>query len=369
LFKKKLGFVLLTLLLTVAVVLSGCTKEKSPKEALQASMSKSSDIKSYNFKGNMKFEDFNFPQEDTSAEAAAAIINTLKSAELNWTGAYRADPMMMEMNLQLALKGDLAITFSIPIIMTTEKIWVKIPNIPMLPIPEDLQGKFVELDLKQLAEQSGQPMPSLDIGKSQKLVNDVMEIVFKHIEEESYLKSVSVKDAGLPEGADVDQIVQFHMDQTQIEPIVNTIIDKIAPEIIELLTTNEEYRNLLQLKQEDLDAAKKSLQEAKDGEVSNGLEQMKKELKSFEITTNIGIDKKDYPTYTDALIKANLESEELTGSFAIKVVSQTTDINGEVKFTGEPKGDDVVTLDQLQEQLGGMFGGSLDSLDGLNEGL
>lgn len=317
----------------------------------------------------MKFEEVNFPQEDTSAEEAAAIINMLKSAELTWTGAYRADPMMMEMNLQLALKGDLAITFSVPIIMTTEKIWVKIPNIPMLPIPEELQNKFVELDLKELAEQSGQPLPSLDVGKSQKLVNDVLEIVFKHIEEETYLKSVPVKDASLPEGVDVDQVVQFHMDQTQIEPFVNTVIDKIAPEIIDLLSTNEEYRNLLQLKPEDLEEAKKSLQEVKDGDVSKELEQMKKELKSLDITANMGIDKKDYPTYTDALIKASVESEEMTGSIALKVVSQITDINGEVKFTGEPKGDDVVTMEQLQEQLGGMFGGSLDGLEGMDEGL
>lgn len=317
----------------------------------------------------MKFEEVNFPQEDTSAEEAAAIINMLKSAELTWTGAYRADPMMMEMNLQLALKGDLAITFSVPIIMTTEKIWVKIPNIPMLPIPEELQNKFVELDLKELAEQSGQPLPSLDVGKSQKLVNDVLEIVFKHIEEETYLKSVPVKDAGLPEGVDVDQVVQFHMDQTQIEPFVNTVIDKIAPEIIDLLSTNEEYRNLLQLKPEDLEEAKKSLQEVKDGDVSKELEQMKKELKSLDITANMGIDKKDYPTYTDALIKASVESEEMTGSIALRVVSQITDINGEVKFTGEPKGDDVVTMEQLQEQLGGMFGGSLDGLEGMDEGL
>jgi hypothetical protein len=361
LFKSKLTFAILAILLTVAVVLSGCTKDKSPKEALQASLSKSSDIKSYNFKGNMKFEDFNFPEKDMSANKAAAIINTLKSAELSWTGVYRADPMMMEMNLQLALKGDMAINFTIPIIITTEKVWIKIPNIPMLPIPEGLVGKFVELDLKKLAEQSGQPMPSLDIGKSQKLINDVLAIAFKHIEEESYLSSVKVKEAGLPEGVDVDQVVQFHLNKEQIEPLVNTIIDKIAPEVIDLLISNEQYRNLLQLKPEDLDAAKKGLKDLKSGEVSKGLANMKKELKSLDIKAIIGIDKKEYPVYIDTTIKAAIESKDLTGSFAFKVVSQNSNINGEVKFEiGEPKGDAVITLDQLLAQLGGMFGGSVD---------
>jgi len=354
--KSKFGFVMLAVMLVVSIVLSGCTKDKSPKEALQSSMSKSSDIKSYNFKGSMKFEDFNFPDEDLSASEAAAVIGMLKSAELSWTGGYRADPMLTEVNLQLALKGDLAITFNIPIVMTEKKIWVKIPNIPMLPIPEEFVGKFIELDLAELAEQAGQSMPSMDVSKSQKLANDLTTILFKHIEEEKYLKDVKVKDAGLPADVDVKQVIRFHMDQTQIEPLLNTIIDKIAPEIIELLSNNAEYREMLQIKQEDLDTAKTSLSEVKGNELSEGLEQMKKELKSLDITANIGIDKKDYPVYTDASIKASIESEELTGSLGIKVVSQTTGINGDVKFEiGEPKGDDVITMDQLQEQMGGMF--------------
>lgn len=327
-------------------------------------MSKSSDMKSYNFKGSMKFEDFNFPDAEMSQSEAAAVVNTLKSAELSWTGAYRADPLLMEINLQLALKGDLAVTFNIPIVMTDKKVWVKIPNIPMLPIPEELIGKFIELDLEELAKQSGQPLPSMDAGKSQKLVNDVLAIVFKHVEEEQYLTDVKAKDAGLPDDVDVNQVVQFHMDQSQLEPFINTVIDKIAPEVIDLLSSNQEYRDLLQLKQEDLDTAKKELSSVKDGELSKSIEEMKKELKSLDIKTNIGIDKKEYPVYTDATIKAAIESADLTGSFGIKVVSQMSGINEDVKFEiGEPKGDEVISMEQLQEQLGGMFGG-MQGLDG-----
>ncbi len=345
-------------MLTISLVLSGCTKDKSPKDALQSSMSKSADIKSYNFKGSMVFEDFNFPAEGDSAAEAAAVLNLMKSAELSWTGAYRADPMLMELNLQLALKGDLAITFNVPVVMTQKKVWVKVPNIPMLPIPETVVDKFVELDLEKLAEESGQPLPNVDVAKSQKFSNDLMEIVFKHVEEGTYLKTIKAKDAGLPSDVDANQVIQFHLDQSQLEAFINTVIEKIAPEVIELLSTNAEYRDMLQLKQEDLDQAKSELADVKSGEVSEAIDDMKKELKKLDMTVNFGIDKKDYPVYTDAKISAAIESEDLTGSVAIKLVSHTTGINADPKFEiGEPKAEEIMTMEEVEAEMGGLFGG------------
>ena len=54
-----------------------------------------------------------------------------------------------------SLKGDMGMTFNIPMVMTAEKLYVKVPNIPFFPIPENVVGKFLELDLKELAEQEG----------------------------------------------------------------------------------------------------------------------------------------------------------------------------------------------------------------------
>ncbi|TVX94999.1 hypothetical protein [Cohnella terricola] len=362
-FKRKLGFAILAVMMTVALVLSGCSKDKSPRDVLQSSITKSADIKSYNFKGSMKIDDFNFPDEDLNATEAAAIVNALKSAELSWTGAYQADPLLMEVNLQLALKGDLAITFNIPVVMTEKKVWVKIPNIPMLPIPETVLNKFIELDLEKLAEESGQPMPKMDVSKSQKFTSDLMAIIFKHIEEDKYLSEVKVKDAGLPSDVDVKKVIQLHMDQTQIEPLINAIVEKIAPEVIELLSKNQEYRDLLNLKQKDLDTAKKELADVKSSDISEALGDMKKELKKFDLKVNYGLDKKDYPIYTDASISAAIESDEVTGSLGIKIVSQTTGINEKPKFDiGEPKGDNVITMEDLESEMGGLFGGFDPSL-------
>jgi hypothetical protein len=349
---------MICLFLSAALVLTGCNSSKSPKEALQSSMTKSADIKSYSFKGSMKMEDLKIPAQGTDAQSTTALLNMLKSTDVSWTGAYRADPMLMEMTLSLVIKGDMAINLNIPVVMNKEKIWIKIPNIPMFPIPENIKNKFVELDLKKLAEQSGQPIPSIDPGKSQKFTNDVLGIVFKNVDEKQYLSDVKVKDAGLPADADVKQVIQFKLTQDQVEPFVNTVMEKIAPEVIDLLSKNEEYRNMLQLKPADLDQAKKDLDKAKGQDMTKAMADFKKAVKSLDVTANLGIDKNEYPTYTDVHVKTDFDDQGQAGSAAFKLVSQLMDINKDAKFQYPDGPKDVVTMEQFQQEMGGMFGGA-----------
>jgi len=355
--KSKVWLSLVALMLTAMLILSGCnSSSKSPKEALQASMQKSAELKSYNFDGSMKIEELKFPAEGEAAEAGQ-MLSMLKDADLSWTGAYRADPMHLEMTLSLTLKGDMAINFNIPIVMEQDKMWVKIPNIPFFPLPEDMTNKFLEMDLKQLAEQSGQPMPNVDPAKSQKLANDLMGVIFKNVDEKEYLSDVKVKEAGLPEGVDAKQVIRFQVGKDQVEPFVNTLIEKIAPEIINLLSGNAEYRDMLSIKQEDLDEAKKALEDTKKEDIAAGMEEFKKTVKSLDVVANIGIDAKEYPVYSDVHVSTEIDAEGQPVTFAFKVVSHTKDINQDVtlEYEGGPK--DVITMEEFEQQMGGMFGG------------
>jgi hypothetical protein len=356
--RSKVWLSTVCMILTVALVLAGCSSNKSPKDALQSSMTKSADIKSYSFQGSMKVEDLKIPAQGADAASAGMIMNMLKSADVSWTGAYKADPMQMELKLSVALKGDMSINVNVPLIMTKDKIWIKIPNTPFFPIPQNLQNKFVELDLKKLAAESGQPVPNIDPGKSQKMANDVFGIVFKNVDEKQYLSDVKAKDAGLPEEADVKQVVQFKLTKDQVEPFVKTVIEKIAPEIIDLFSKNEEYRNMLQLKPADLDQAKKDLEKAKGQDLSKSMAEFKKTVKSLEVIANIGIDKQDYPTYSDIHVKTDFDVAGQTGSAAFKAISELKDINKDVKleYPGGPK--DAVSMDQFQQEMGAALGGS-----------
>jgi len=362
LFKRKSFAALIGLMVSLMLVVSGCSSSESAQESLQKAFTKSADIRSYELSGSVKLQDLNLPPEVLQEEGAAGALGLLKNTELSWTGAYRADPMLMELSLKIATGGDLAMSFQIPIVMNSEKMWIKIPNIPMLGLPEDLVGKFVELDLKKLAEQQGTEWlaPSPDPDTAVKLLNDIYGIVFKHIDEKQILSEPKPEDVGIPKDM-AKRVVQLHVTKEQIEPFLNTLVKDIAPEVIELLSQHEEYRQMLQLEPKDLDEAKRQLSETKDQDIKDAMTEFNKSVKDLEVTANVGIDKDGYASYDDLTVKVGIEDDGQSGSGAIKIVSGMSNINGSVHFeNGEPKADQIIPMDELQSKLGGLGEGSLD---------
>ncbi|RUS47504.1 hypothetical protein [Cohnella sp. AR92] len=356
--KKSIALVL-SLFLMLSFVLAGCSdsKSSSPSETLLKSIEKAADIKSYSLSGSLAIKDLNLPEEVLAEEGASQAVAMLQNAELSWSGAYRADPMLIELTLKISLSGDLAMSFQIPLIMNQDKMWIKVPNIPMLELPEDIVGKFIEFDLKKLAEEQGTEWPgTMDINKSMEFGKEIYGVIFKNIDEKTYLSSPSVKDAGIPEGKDVKKVVQLHVTKDQFEPFVNAVVEKIGPQVLDLIAGKQEYLDMAQLTKEDIEDAKKELADVDSTDVKEAMDEFNKVVKSFDITSNMGINKDGYTTYTDMTIKANIEDEGQSGGGTISMVSEQSDINGDPKFEyGEPKAEDVISMDELSEVLGGLY--------------
>jgi outer membrane lipoprotein-sorting protein len=343
-----------TLLAVVLLIVAGCSNAKPPKEAIVAALTKMKDVKSLSFKGSFVIDDFSIPKsvgaDSNNAAAAAAIAGFMKGATINVHGVMQSDPEQAEITLDISLgSADMKFNLSIPIVVTKEKIWIKVPQIPGLPIPEAVAGKFVEIDLKKLAEENGAAVP--DTATTQKLAQDLLKTLFDNFDEKAYFSEPKAEEVkGLPEGYKEDQFVRFAINGQNFDQAVTSIIDKVVPQMIDLLLNNEEYMKTLQIKKEDLETAKKELAGKEKGEIQTAIEDIKKNLKVNEFSVTGGI-QDGYLTYQDVRMNLDFVDGADTAKFVAHLTMSYSNINEAVKFEyGLPK--DAVPLEQLQQMLG-----------------
>ena len=358
--KAKRWYAALALLLAAVLAAAGCSgggsKSKSPQEILQESIAKSAEIKSYQFTGSLKVEELSVG--GSAAEPGMdMVLNMLKGAELSWSGVYQAEPMHTELDLAVALKGDMAITLNIPLVMTQDKMWIKVPSIPFFPLPDDIAGKkFLEIDMNAMAETAGQPVPMVDPAKSQQFANDVMNVIFANIDGEQYLTSVKPEDAGVPDDAGVKQVIRFTVDKDQAESFVRMAVEKILPALFDLFANNAEYREMMGLTPEDIEEAKQGLEAFGAEDLDAGLAEFQKAVKTLDLAANLGIDESGYLVYNDVRMAAQFDAEGSAVKLVLKLVSQSKDINKEVTLQHPNGPADVITMEELQSRLGAVFG-------------
>lgn len=355
--KKKWAALILTLVLAMTVVLAGCSSKKEPKEALEASAVNAMKMTSYEMKSKVTIKDLQVTSASADNAAASQVMSMLKNAELTIDGVYQNDPQQTEMTLGINLKGDMSMSFNIPMVMTQDKLYVKVPSIPMLPLPEDVVGKFLVLDMKELAEQQGTSFnPNMmNPEKTKKLAGEIMNTLFTEYDGKKYFKDVAVKDANLPDGVDAKQVVQFYVTNDNVKEAADILVNKALPKILDIIS-KDEYREMLGVNQEDIDQMKKDLNstDSKD-EISKGLNDLKNYLKVNQFEVNTAINKDNFPAYQDAVMNVEMNDPETKDNMklSLQATSQYSKINEKQTFSiGIPKEADVITMEQLQEKMG-----------------
>lgn len=360
--KKRMTLGLLVMLMILTVALVGCTKKAEPKEAVKAATTNAAKMTSYAIATKLKVNELSFTTADgkaTTDAQSAQIASLLKNAEFNVTGVYQGDPMQTELNMELKLSGDMAMTFTVPMVMTQEVLYVKIPQIPMLALPDTLVGKFLKLDLKELAAQQGQEYKPLSPATTQQLTQDLSNAILDKYDQAKYFKDVDTKDAALPEGVDAKQVVQFAVTNDNAKEAVTIFVKQALPAVLDVLS-KEEYRNALNIKQTDIDEMKKELQsEDSQNSFSKSVNELDKYLTLNQFHINTAINKDDFPVYQQMVMDAVFSDPDTKQNVKLSLdgSSQYSKINEKQTFAiGIPADADVVTMDEFQKQVGSMYG-------------
>ncbi|MBD3922120.1 hypothetical protein H8B09_25385 [Paenibacillus sp. PR3] len=336
-------------MVAILFVVAGCSSSKPSKEALVDSLKKMSEMHAYAFSGTVGINDITIPvSESDELGIASMVASVLKGSKISFEGQHDRDAKRTDVTMKVEYKTDGAsTTLEIPMIMTDEKMYLKIPSLPSL--PESLTSKFVEIDLKKLMEvQGATDAPAIDNDKMIKLSSDMILAMVEPFESKDFFSEPKAADVqGLPQDAKYDNLVQFQLTNENFPAAVDTILNKVAPAIIDLLAADEEYLKLINVKKEDLDKAKQQL-------TDNGAqwtEEVNKAVKvnDFKLTTGV---KDGYMTFQG--INADIVvSDEGQGETKLNMYAQSTysAINEKQTFKQEIP-TDTTKLEDLANSFG-----------------
>lgn len=339
------------LFMSVTLILTGCGAQKEPKEALKNAAAAALNMDSYVSKSHIKITDLTL---DASAFAGVGeIYSMLKDSDITLTQVYQKEPMQTQASLEVKLKGDFSGTITFQYVMTQDKIYVKVPKIPFLPIPDKVVGKFVAVDLNELKNTGLGNFNAelLDTDKTQRFVAELADVILTEYDSETYLKDIPTKEIELPEGIEAKQVVQFYIDNDNLREALTTLVNHVLPQALDIVA-KDEYRKLLQFTPKEIEKAKKELAELDQEEFQKDLDDVQKDLIIHKFYVNTAIDKNDYPAYQEAV--ADIEFKDPDTGEEVKLVMEVktefTSINEKPEFSvGIPQ--NTITVQEFVQEM------------------
>ncbi|MGO4111527.1 hypothetical protein [Paenibacillus sp. YAF4_2] len=335
-------------LIAVLLVIAGCSSGSTPpKQALQDAMKNMVNLNSYSTQMSLGIDNLELPAgaSQNGMDVTSVVLGMLKGAKLDIKAVYAKEPQRTDMELNLQLSGT---TITIPMILTAEKLYMKLPALPMLQLPESAAGKFIELDLKTLAEQQGAAATALDTAASQKFAQELGAVVLKHFDEKTYFSNVKAKDANLPEDVKAEQIIRFAIDESNYKESVETIVNDMLPELMKVIASNESYLQLIQKSKEDVEKMQTDWETNK----AEAIDVMNQNVKVNELSITGAINKDKQLTYEAG--KVNVEyTDKATGNVSkvnVHFDMKYGDLNKDPKFLYDVP-TDTVKFEDLMKQM------------------
>lgn len=190
------------------------------------------ELDTYTFEGSMNLG-LLFPDMGELDAETAMMFETLKDINIDMNGIYKKDPMQFEIEMAIHLKGETNQTLRMPMIMTEEKLWMKYPETELMPLPEEVKGKFIEMDFAALGAEAGQTM---DFETQMNLSKELTSVMIEKLGAEFY-KEVPVSSVQAPAGMDVQKVVKFELTNDDLKPFLEVVVNDLLPKFTEMMDT------------------------------------------------------------------------------------------------------------------------------------
>lgn len=348
-FNKRVLLSALVIILTMAII-TGCGfGKKTANQVLQDALLKTSEMKSAAIDGVIELDlDLSSEVLSSLGPEEQMILETIKNAKITYKGSYQVDPMQYEIIVSADIPfSGMKMQFDIPILITADKMWIKIPSLPV-PGMDQLADKFIEFDFEQLAELSGDPAFSYGVNSEvyAKFSQEVIPVFFKHFEE-SYFNKVDVKTLTLANNATAKDAVELKITQDNLKPFIKIAIEKVMPEMFDIMA-KDEYQKLFNLNAEMIAEAKKELT-VSSADLDEMLTEIEKTISNLTISTIFAIDKNGFMPQQTVSISGTANIPELSGAinFNLKVIANSSKINETLTFENSFPPSNIIPFEEL----------------------
>ena len=329
---KKLSVIILSMILLIGVLFTGCGKDQSPNQILLDSVKKTGEIKSSAFDFSMNLTLDTSKLNATNQELAP--LQMFNEIGISMSGKQNVDPLQFEGTVNL--KG-MNLSLDIPILLKDNTLYVKVPAIFQSQIG-DAQKQYISMDATEIVKNSN---AQTSAEENQKIVNAVLN----SLDSKAIVKE-DVKNFQLTDGK-AEEAVSIVITKENLKPFLQKFMTEGLPIFF------EQYE-----KYAVTEDAKKEIQQMKDEFTKNKpvidktINEIDKylTLNSFKTTTIIdenGFSRKSISTM-DAIV--TLGEQEGTIGVKMNMEANTKEINKEQKFEmAVPTKDQVIDYKEVTD--------------------
>ncbi|TMN21784.1 S-layer homology domain-containing protein [Lentibacillus cibarius] len=315
---------------------------KDVTELLKEAYANEQEQDSYEFEGSANLG-LTVPESMKSTPEEEMMAMMLEDIQVDISGSYQQDPMLMDASVDVTMKGDMQTTVSIPMIMSEEKMWMKFPQMPGAPLPEELDGKFIEFDLQELQEMEGQPTVDTDVQTELALA---IQNLFIDQFGNDYYDQAEAGSYDVPENVNAKQVLHFELTDEELQPFMETMLTGFMPKFLEILE-EPEYAEALGLTEEEIKQAQEEFATIKEdideitSEIDDALQ-----INTFE--EYMAINYQNYIVHDAVELDVDVTAEEETFGFKLSADQTKQNINGDISID-IPDADETISMEELED--------------------
>lgn len=206
--------------------LTACTDNTKVKEALEKSLNKQKEMKSYTFEGSTTLA-LSDGLLKSSNPLTNGLLSLVRGSTIDWKGISNVEPLQFQSDLKLTPKGSTS-PFEIPVLIKDSKLYVNMPALNKTP------DEYYAIDLQKMSENSKSPLTIDTLQHTSQLSTTLGNLMFSGIDAKWYKEAkepVKLKDGSTAKSISVELT-------SKNEKEVNALLQTKLPEFLGTLQNN-----------------------------------------------------------------------------------------------------------------------------------